>query len=65
MLIQKSAEFNIELNAKHRLFGKTAFQLACENGHFIKLLIFASVDNYTNNYQQNFNQSLFTLPRKL
>ena len=40
MLIQKSAELNIDLNAKHRLFGRTAFHLAYENGHFIKLLIF-------------------------
>ena len=38
MLIQKSAELNIDLNAKHRLFDRTAFHLAYENGHFIKLL---------------------------
>ena len=46
MLIQKSAELNIDLNAKHRLFDRTAFHLACENGYFIKLLISSSVDNY-------------------
>ena len=32
MLKQKSAEFNIELNAKDK-YGTTAFHLACENGH--------------------------------
>ena len=37
-LIQKSAEFNIDLNAKDkygtdRMFDRTAFHLACENGH--------------------------------
>ena len=42
MLIQKSAELNIDLNAKHRLFDRTSFQLAYENGHFIKLIIFSS-----------------------
>ena len=31
MLIQKYAEFNIELNAKDK-YGTTAFHLACENG---------------------------------
>ena len=46
MLIQKSAELNIDLNAKHRLFDRTAFHLAYESGHYIKLLIFSSVDNY-------------------
>ena len=30
MLIQKSAEFNIELNAKDG-YGKTAFHVACES----------------------------------
>ena len=33
MLIQKSGELDIDLNTKHRLFGRTAFHLACENGH--------------------------------
>ena len=33
MLIQKSAELNIDLNAKDRMFDRTAFHLACENGH--------------------------------
>ena len=45
MLVKKSAELNINLNAKHRLFGIPAFHLACENGYFIKLLISSSVGN--------------------
>ena len=45
MLIQKSAELNIDLNAKYRLFDRTAFHLACQNGHFIKLKDFLSMQN--------------------
>ena len=32
MLLQKSATFNIDLNAKDS-DGNTAFELACKNGH--------------------------------
>ena len=46
MLIQKSAELNIDLNAKHRLFDRTAFHLAYENGHFIVHKASYNVDNY-------------------
>ena len=63
MLIQKSSELNIDLNAKHRLFGRSTFHLACENGLFINLLISSSVDNH-HFKTYSFSKSYLTLEYK-
>ena len=55
MLIQKSTELNIDLNAKHMLFDRTAFHLACENGHskIAKMLIQKSAEFNIGHFQDN------------
>ena len=44
MLIKKSTEFNIDLNAKD-VFGETAFHHACRNGH--SLIVETLIQNST------------------
>ena len=55
MIFQKSAELNIDLNAKDRMFDRTAFHLACENSHS-KLSRMPKID---------LAQQLFTWPVKM
>ena len=46
MLIQRSAEFNIDLNARDNI-GKTSFHWACESGNLmmVEILIQALLDH--------------------
>ena len=59
MLVQKSAAFNIQINAKND-FGWTAFHAVCSNGHseIAKLLIQVSFE-FNINLNANLDVQLF------